>query len=219
MFINKIGYEHIEIGKNNQDFGFYKPNDKCVVDGCSEGAHSEVGSKLYCLYRQFESVGNAYVSVLEAVANDMVSNRLKASKASLIRDYACFTILNVFDNSFEDFFLISHCGDGYIIKQKHDGTIEFEKLDDGEYPKYLAYNYLPTEYLKGYKNGVGFEFKQYSKSEYKNIGVASDGLRFVIGTPFEEELKRYLVAGKESAIKRLINREQKLFKDDITISF
>ena len=48
MFINKMGFEHKEYGVNCQDFGVETSKVKCVVDGCSEGLHSEIGSKLFC---------------------------------------------------------------------------------------------------------------------------------------------------------------------------
>ena len=48
MLINKIGSEHIKYGINNQDFGYEDYVHKVVVDGCSEGKHSEVGAKLFC---------------------------------------------------------------------------------------------------------------------------------------------------------------------------
>ena len=47
MLVNKIGYDHLSIGMNCQDYGFELPDYKVkvVADGCSEGLHSEVGAK------------------------------------------------------------------------------------------------------------------------------------------------------------------------------
>jgi hypothetical protein len=70
-----------------------------------------------------------------------------------------------------------------------------------------------------YKDGVSFSKLLFSKDEYKNIGVTTDGLRFVFGQIFEEEFINLISKNKISAAKRLINREHKYFKDDFTISF
>ena len=45
MFVNKMGAQHLDYGKNCQDYGLEKDCLKVVCDGCSEGAHSEVGAK------------------------------------------------------------------------------------------------------------------------------------------------------------------------------
>ena len=44
MLVNKIGYDHLSIGMNCQDYGFELPDYKVkvVADGCSEGLHSGV---------------------------------------------------------------------------------------------------------------------------------------------------------------------------------
>jgi len=206
MFINKVGYSHVETGTNCQDFGFEKDGIKCVADGCSEGDHSEVGAKLFChLFRQGLFIDECFVRILHLIGyapRDM-------------RDYMCFTILHTYQT--KDEFLVLVCGDGYIVKQTVDDKVEYELMDNGKYPMYYIYNYIPKEYLASYKDGVNFTLYKYSKKEYKNVGVASDGLRFVIGTDLEEELTNLIVKGKESAIKRFINKNHKVFKDDITI--
>jgi hypothetical protein len=209
MFLNKIGFEHFEYNINNQDFGFVTNGIKCVVDGCSEGHSSEVGVKLFCEF--FKDGCTPVTEVFDKLFAllDKTSNHIK--------NYLCFTILSVFES--EDLFSVYYCGDGYIIKQKINDEIEFEKLDDGEFPKYFAYNYLSPEHLTYYKDGVTMNIKTFSKAEYKNIGVATDGLRYIFGKEYENEFIYYLHNGKLSALKRLINREHKHFKDDITIAF
>jgi hypothetical protein len=208
MFINKTGSEHKDYGINNQDYGFILNNLKCVVDGCSEGLHSEVGAKLFCeLFQQGYGIDIIFIKILSLLGNS----------AESIKNYLCFTILYIIEN--DDYYIVNYCGDGYIIKQKHDNTVEFEKIDDGEYPKYYVYNYSNKKNLNHYSDGVQFNQLYISKKEYKDIGVASDGLRFIFGKEYESEFINYLVLSKESAIKRLINRESKHFKDDITIAF
>jgi hypothetical protein len=211
MFVNKIGFDHIEFGINNQDFGLDEPKlgIKCVVDGCSEGKHSEVGAKLFCALLEEQNF------TVDQVFDQLI--KFFGTEPQTIHNYLCFTTLIVTEN--EDSFQVMYCGDGYIIKEKHDGTIEFEKIDDGECPKYYVYNYVEPKYLKTYKDGVDFTIVTYPKSEYKTIGVASDGLRYVFGKDYEDEFIRLLKERRMAGIKRLINREHKHFKDDITIAF
>lgn len=211
MFVNKIGAQHLEFGMNCQDYGLERAYMKLVCDGCSEGAHSEVGVKMYChLSEQGYSTKQIFRRLISTFGQSVVS----------IRDYLCFTILKVVEN--EDSFKVSYCGDGYIILEDIEGNLSFEELNDGAYPKYFAYNYCGTEVLNYYKEGVEFTEKIFSKKNYKNVGVASDGLRFIVKSE-DEVLKSewigLLKAGRAAAVKRFINRNQKLFKDDITIAF
>lgn len=211
MFVNKIGMQHLEFGKNCQDYGLEQDHLKLVCDGCSESEHSEVGAKAYChLAGQGYHTRQIFKKLLD----------IFGQSASSVRDYLCFTILEVVES--EEAFRVSYCGDGYIILEDREGGIRFEELDDGAYPKYFAYNYCSPEVLAYYKDGVGISEKIFSKKDYKNVGVASDGLRFIVRAEDEKlraEFAGLLKAGRAVKIKRFINRNQKLFKDDITIVF
>lgn len=251
MFINKIGQHHLEFGENCQDAGIYKvymPEDnpysneeecfnvhKLVCDGCGEGKHSEVGAKLYTLLNKAPIVDlntalDSIVRLLTQSSDDkslfMPMQKLKINP-QVIKDYCCFTILDVWDMDDLEYpedshFLVYYCGDGYIITQDHDDDINFIKLDDGDYPKYMAYNYLDKEHLSQYKEGVSFERESYNKSEFKNVGVASDGIRFILNHEDKDlvnEFTEILKSGKENRMKRFINKHQQIFKDDVTISF
>jgi hypothetical protein len=219
MFINKIGMEHLETGMNCQDYGFVGERSSYVCDGCSEGKHSEVGVKLFCHLMQrsqccdnlknFVDVNGAFCRMINLIGEEP---RYK-------RDFLSFTILRL--DECTDFFAIAYCGDGYIILQDHDSNITFEELSDGEYPKYYIYNYIEPEYLKHYKDGVSFSQKTYSKEKYAKVGIASDGLRYILQA--DEELKQEFInclkSGKELKTKLFINRNHKIFKDDVTIVF
>lgn len=210
MFINKMGHQHLLFGENCQDFGIVSPNLKLVCDGCSEGKHSEVGAKGFChLIQCGYNVEEAFKKLTE----------LFGQNASAIKNYLCFTILMVFSK--KDSFELSFCGDGYVILQDKKGTITFQELSDGEYPKYYAYNYVSSDLLKYYKDGVSISRKSFSKENYVKIGIASDGLRFILNA--EETLKNQfldeLKSDREVNVKRFINKNQELFKDDITIAF
>ena len=211
MFINKIGFEHLESGMNCQDYGFEGEKFSMICDGCSEGKHSEVGVKLCC-----HLFGDTTMSITTAFRK-MVE--LFQNNRSAIKDYLCFTILMM--TKLRKSYVVEHCGDGYIILQDNEGNITFEELSDGEYPKYYIYNYIDKEHLKHYKDGVSFSDKSYSTSEYKKIGIASDGLRYILQA--DEELKQEFIdclkSGKELKVKLFINRHHRIFKDDVTIVF
>lgn len=211
MFINKIGMEHVEIGMNCQDYGYSEEYYPIICDGCSDGNHSEVGAKLYCYL-----VGDCRLTKEKAFLK-MIN--LFGDSPKVLKDYLSFTILELM--STPDDFIIHYCGDGYIILQDHNGNITFDELSDGEYPKYYIYNYIDKEHLKHYKDGVSFSQKTFSKEDYAKVGIASDGLRFILQA--DEELKQEFInclkSGKEIKTKLFINRNHKIFRDDITIVF
>lgn len=211
MFINKIGMEHLESGMNCQDYGFMKDTVSMVCDGCSEGKHSEVGAKLYC-YLIKDRLRMLWTGFEELI-------KFFGKEPKTLKDYLSFTILCLVEE--RDDFSLTYCGDGYIILQDHNGNITFEELSDGEYPKYYIYNYIEPEYLKHYKDGVPFSQKTFSKEEYAKVGIASDGLRYILQA--DEELKQEFInclkSGKELKTKLFINRNHKVFKDDVTIVF
>lgn len=210
MFVNKIGTQHLEIGMNCQDYGFENDNIKVICDGCSEGSHTEVGAKAYC---HLASLGYGIHQIFKKLVD------MFGQSTSSVKNFLCFTILT--ETETETDFKVSYCGDGFIILQDINGEITFEELTDGEYPKYFSYNYCDSDALKYYKDGVEVSEKVYSKEKYNNVGIASDGLRFIVNA--DDELKtefiNLLKIGNAIKIKRFINRNQKIFKDDITIVF
>jgi hypothetical protein len=213
MIINKMGYAHMEKGLNCQDYFFSTDWHFGVLDGCSEGKHSEVGAKLFAKYYK-DTVGLplpyvTYWKVLNAVGVDPED----------ILDYGSFTILIAAQEG--DDFVAKYCGDGYIIAEKIDGTIEIINLEEapGKPPKYLAYNFVSPKYLKDYKTGVRVEEKRFPTSEYTKIGLASDGIRFALGNNLEQEFIEILKSGNEFKMKLFINRNHSTFKDDVTIIF
>lgn len=226
MFINKIGNDHIEFGKNCQDFGvirkdqvivssihdnsIIKSDIKIVCDGCSEGLHSEVGAKTFIHLMQYY---NNDIKIVFSILKDIFGQTISSMK-----DFLSFTILYVIET--EDNFEVYNCGDGYCITENKNGEIEFTQFDCGEYPEYFVYNYIDSKYLMHYTDGVKFNKNVYSKEIYTRVGVASDGIRFVFNQPeeFQCKFRDILHSDKSSAMKRFINMNQKLFKDDITIA-
>lgn len=211
--ITHIGSDHIFAGKNNQDYKLYGPNMKFVFDGCGSGTSSEVGSRLFVnlfmqegaeLMQKNETIGEENFEALVKKVFDKMT--LLSKEPMFFFNNYCFTILACFEK--EDEYVVMSCGDGFIIMD--DGNeLSFQKLDDGEYPKYYIYNYIEDKnLLKEYKEGVGFTVNRFSKEKYQNIGVASDGLRFFYELSLEEQAKfvRCLHAGNGGQIEMIINK-------------
>lgn len=223
VVVNKIGCDHLACSKNNQDYFFVSDNLKMVFDGCSAGENSEVGSILFSsLFKEIEKEKqqdfNAFVENVDSVFKRLLS---LSDDIKFIFNKYCFTIVAVFET--ETDFIVKYAGDGFIITQKED-NIEYISLEDGcidGYPKYYIYNYIQPEYLLDYKEGIEIQTKVFSKDEYQNVGVATDGLQYVNKLNWQEQknLKEFLLDKKTGKIKRLINRNNEHLHDDITICF
>ena len=202
---------------------------KVILDGCGEGKHSEVGVRLFA--QLFARECKAYADRGEEINEnnfrllvDIVFSKMLAicSDISFLFQNYCFTILVCFE--FENEFVVLSAGDGYIIKEDEKG-ITFDALDDGEYPAYYVYNFVqPKSALKEYKEGVSLKEHRYSKENFVNVGVASDGLRFFENLLDVEKTKfmNFLHEGKGPQIEVLINRnnlKNEMFHDDISICF
>ena len=225
----KMGSDHKFANMNNHDFAFNLLNMKIVTDGCGSGKHSEVGTRLFgqLFARKSKEYFDKGESICEEnfieIVNSIFEKMLElCSDTSFIFQNYCFTILVCFE--LEDEFVVYSCGDGYIIKENEEG-IFFDELDDGEYPCYYIYNFITDKSaLKEYKEGVSFKVTRFSKSEYSNVGVASDGLRYSENLLDVEKSKlmKFLHEGKGSQIEVLINRNNlrnEMFHDDISICF
>lgn len=224
----KMGSDHSFANMNNHDFAFNLLNMKIVMDGCGSGKHSEVGTRLFgqLFARKAKEYFDKGQSICEEnfieVVNGIFYKLLGlCSDTSFIFNNYCFTILVCFE--LEDEFVVYSCGDGYIIKENEEG-ISFDKLDDGEYPCYYVYNFVDPKALKEYKEGVQFKVTRFAKTDYFNVGVASDGLRYAENLLEIEKNKllKFLHEGKGPQIEVLINRNNRkneMFHDDISICF
>lgn len=225
----KMGSDHNFANMNNHDFAFNLLNMKVVMDGCGSGKHSEVGTRLFgqLFARKAKEYFDKGESICEEnfieVVNSIFEKMLElCNDISFIFQNYCFTILVCFEN--EDEFVVYSCGDGYIIKENEEG-ISFDRLDDGEYPCYYIYNFITDKSaLVEYKDGVCFKVTRFAKTDYFNVGVASDGLRYSENLLDVEKTKlmKFLHEGKSSQIEVLINRNNRkneMFHDDISICF
>lgn len=114
---------------------------------------------------------------------------------------------------------VYYCGDGYIIKYngKH---VDFMEINNGKFPEYYAYNYYNNRANAGkYAEGVRFKKIVFSKKEFENIGVSTDGFRFYEKMQDENQLYllRALKNGNNSAVERIFAIESRVLQDDITI--
>lgn len=223
----KMGSDHNFANINNHDFAFNLLNMKVVTDGCGSGKHSEVGTRIFGQlfarkvkenYDNGETIDESnFISVVDGIFKQMLN---LCSDNSFIFENYCFTILVCFE--LENEFVVYSCGDGYIIKENSNG-IEFEQLDDGEYPCYYVYNFIEDKScLVEYKDGVTFKITRFNKEEYQNVGVATDGLRFYENLDDDIEKRKlidFLHEGKGPQIEKLINRNTIKFHDDISICF
>lgn len=217
MIINKIGSEHISNNINNQDTYMVYKSVSVVCDGCSAGKHSEVGAKLFCLRLRdwLEYNCNSYSDVMYCVHKSMREVVEFVGKRNAL-DYLCFTIMVLVEE--EESFSVGTLGDGSILKLDNNGLLDIENIDNNNTPNYLIYDYIPEQIPDEYKR-VSEEGFKFSKSEYKSIGIASDGLQYYKNSPehalFYEDLRNK----KQASIARNINRNASFFKDDITIIF
>lgn len=225
----KMGSDHNFANMNNHDFAFNLLNMKVVMDGCGSGKHSEVGTRLFgqLFARKAKEYFDKGESICEEnfieVVNSIFEKMLElCNDISFIFQNYCFTILVCFET--EDEFVVYSCGDGYIIKENEEG-ISFDRLDDGEYPCYYIYNFITDKStLIEYKDGVSFKVTRFAKTDYFNVGVASDGLRYSENLLDVEKAKlmKFLHEGKGPQIEVLINRNNRkneMFHDDISICF
>ena len=225
----KMGSDHNFANMNNHDFAFNLLNMKVVMDGCGSGKHSEVGTRLFgqLFARKAKEYFDKGESICEEnfiqVVNSIFEKMLElCNDISFIFQNYCFTIMVCFET--EDEFVVYSCGDGYIIKENEEG-ITFDKLDDGEYPCYYIYNFITDkDTLVEYKDGVSFKVTRFVKTDYFNVGVASDGFRYAENLLDVEKNKliKFLHEGKGPQIEVLINRNNRkneMFHDDISICF
>jgi hypothetical protein len=227
VVLSKTGAEHFYADVNRQDFAISLPCLKVVLDGCGSTQFPEVGAALFAQLLVDQSIkreqnGEApinfenFETVVRAIF-DKLSLVLPTDELKLAN--LCFTIVACFET--EDEFVVLSCGDGFILASKNENMFQLQ-LNDGEYPRYFIYNLVANkDLLAEYQDGVGFTETRLPKSEYDNVGVATDGLRFVEQLTRSEQygFYDYLRQGRKGKVAMLINRNTAVFKDDISVVF
>ena len=177
---------------------------------------------------RIKSIIEVFENVLNFLTIPMID---KKRFIESIHNYMLFTIL-ILEERWDEW-VLNICGDGFVITQDYFDNVKFYDIDHCSTPMYLAYNYFNLENLELSKSELeslraqSFKTFKFDKSKYKSVGIASDGLAYIIGTDYETELKEIILKGKDFLIKRFINKinyearklgGSGLFKDDITIS-
>ncbi len=231
ILVSKIGSLHEFEGIAKQDNLLAIDNIKMALDGCSSDINgnwltSEIGVSLFAqLFERLPQDMRCAPERIEDCTKTVFDKLLSlAVDTRFITQNFCFTILVVYE--LEDKFVVKYCGDGYIITRKKEvlateDDFEYisleEECNDG-CPKYYIYNYIQTEL---YSNGVTFKTREFSKEEFANVGVATDGLKYLLNLGFEVKRKfeDNLKADKAGKIRLQIARNSESIKDDITICY
>ena len=216
MRICRQGNGHYLNGLNNQDFCYMENNLKLVTDGCSSAEFSEVGTRLFVQafaklpnrfdVNEFEAnVKKAFDSILTLTtkddANDFIANNL------------LFTIIACFET--EDKYIVKFIGDGYIITVNHEDVVSYTRLFYGKTPPYFAYTKIPTT---TYEEPLKFKTFEYSKKDFKLVGIASDGIAPIAEKKLDVDFDA-LILGTDTKYspEGIIRSNQSQFFDDITI--
>ncbi len=214
----------------NQDNLLKIGNVKMVLDGCSKDENdnwlkSEVGVSMFTqLFEKLPDFMRRDPNLLEMCTN-LIFERIISffpDKKFILNNF-CFTILVVYE--LEDRFVVKYCGDGYIITQNKNkespNMLDYiflkSECKDG-YPRYYVYNYIPNIL---YKNGVYFNERVFFKTEYENVGIATDGLEYLLNleADIRKKFDENLINDKAGRIRVQIARNFESIKDDITICF
>lgn len=218
----KIGSDHVNYGIANQDAYVSLDKIKIAMDGCGSGKYSEVGVRLFSelltikVEQGEEITPENFVQFVKETFDKLTSI---SYTDKFFMDTLCFTILACFE--LEDSFVVFTCGDGYILTFRNGvfepiETEEVTIINGQEYPRYYIYNY--GEYGL-YEGAVNLKVHYFPKSEFNMVGVATDGFRYHKFLKPEEKEKfiKAFYDGKKGIIGQVINRNSRVFKDDITI--
>lgn len=218
MIICRQGNGHYLNGLNNQDYGVKKGNLMLLTDGCSEATFSEVGTRLFI--QQFIQLDdctniNKFESNVEKTFKKIISAFAGSAdqKNQFITNNMLFTILACFE--LEDMFVVKFIGDGYIITVNHEDMVSYIRLFYGKRPPYFAYNKLKTTL---YANKLNFKTFEFSKKDFKKVGIASDGFAPIAENKIEDNFEPYIIGHRtEYSPEGIIRSNQSSFYDDITI--
>lgn len=218
-----IGRNHYNAGRNNQDHAVIKDLGGynrlgILCDGCSSGAHSEIGSfliseflgnriKNYCdnaetpIWALQASYQDALTDVLENIVNIIGAD----SSYNFVFDALRATIFGVLCVNKET--IIFYQGDGkYYI----DGIVE--TIDQNNTPTYMAYEIPQILNEIGYVEGLGGFNIVRVNSGWKRIAIASDGVP-------DNILEEIWGEKHKASLQRKLNVlfDRKIFSDDATI--
>lgn len=219
MQICRQGNGHYLSGLNNQDFCYMEKNLKLLTDGCSEGKFSEVGTRLFHQFfslldsrfdvNKFEENVEATFSKITSLFSDMGEQ----NTTDFIVNNMLFTIIACFE--LEDKFIVKYIGDGYIVTVNSNNMVTYIRLSYGKTPPYYAYNVLATN---TYKDKLEFKTFEFSKEDFKKVGLASDGIMPIVEKRIADDFDPFIL-GTETKYtpEGIIKSNHTSFFDDITI--
>jgi len=221
--ICRIGSAHVREALNNQDQLLIMEDGriKLVLDGCGSCDKSELGVKTFIL--RFQKKANITDANFESTVDEIfleLASFFGEDDESIINTLS-FTILACFEKT--DEFVVFWCGDGYIIS---DNGHEIELIDLDEThdncPDYYMVNLITDkDKLRKNKEGIKLKKRSFPKGEYKNVGVATDGIRGIKVLETQDRYKfLYQLADRNQAqVSAIIGKSPNAFEDDVTICF
>ena len=221
MQICRQGNGHYLDGLNNQDFFFEEGPLKLITDGCSSGRFSEVGTRLFCqLFSTLETRLDVskFEENVEAVfqkIRTLVCENAQDGFANFIHDNMLFTIIACFE--LEDKFIVKFIGDGYIVTVNSHDLVSYIRLFYGKAPPYYSYNIIESGI---YPEKLCFKTFEFSKNDFKKVGIASDGIAPIAEKKISESFDNFFL-GKKTVYspEGIIRSNQSAFYDDVTILF
>lgn len=219
MIITSQGFGHFTYGINNQDFGLETPRMVLVLDGCSDGKYSEVGTRLFAQilsrkkdYDNHEMFEKNVKEVFEEIM-DMMS-KYYASKEEFedefIMENLLFTIIACFET--DEKFIVKVFGDGYIFTINKANLISYMRLSYGKCPPYFAYKYCEGTNMKN----TQFKTFEFDKKLFSKVGIASDGILPIVKGEVKG-LDDLILAENALMIENAIKSQKTSFYDDVTI--
>ena len=221
LAVSKAGWDHISDQKPNQDgiLNFEEENLKLVLDGCGSHKKSHIGVGLFtdALSGYVGLTPENFEPTVDKIFLDLVS--LLTTDIKMLENLS-FTILACFEKP--DEYVVLSCGDGFIIAD-NGHRLKLINLDErgDNSPDYYVANLVDSRLLSRNQSGVSFKKTVFSKKDYVNIGVATDGLRYLdeLSAAERYQFLHNLAARNQAQVAATINKVQKFFRDDITILF
>lgn len=220
MIITSQGFGHFTQGLNNQDFGIETSKMVLVLDGCSSGKYSEIGTRLFAqLFQRKQGYDNPekFEDNVKEVFDEIISMMRKYYKSdedfesNFIMENLLFTIIACFKT--EDRYIVKMFGDGYVITQNVYDKVSYMRFAYGKCPPYFAYRYCSVMPI----NVHDFKTLKLDKKYFKSVGVATDGILPIV----KGEIKGFdsiLQKKNDVVISNAINNQRSIFFDDLTIA-
>jgi len=216
--ISQPGEGRKERKEQNQDYCVSVGNIAVVLDGCGSASQSEIGAKMFGEAIRKNSL-KLNPQNFEKFINDCMFKCYKSRTEKDFINKFQFTILLCFEES--DRFIVFSSGDGYIITINNSNKLELieiiNQLEENA-PEYWSYNMMDNQ-----KRNIDiFPFKKliFSKKEYSNVYVSSDGIRFIVNGEklLFDEFCELLNEKNSEKLSDFFKESEETLKDDTSIA-